>query len=199
MVDIVAQVIRTQGLELVDAQGRVRGRLELSGGQPVLALYDNDGKTRAQMILGEHGDPAVELLDEKGLIRASLSFDRDARSSVSVPDEGEEARGMAWLPTNERAVPARARGDETLSEQEAGRGKPDFRVYVVHKEGQALVELATRPPGYHKVTYEFDPIQAAALGLAIVTNAIKATTSDPADHKKLGVALRLLATTLEAG
>jgi len=68
----VQEVVRAKRFELVDAEGRVRGALELVGVEPRLVLYDEKSRQRAKLLLGPDGSPTLVLRDEKGNLRVIL-------------------------------------------------------------------------------------------------------------------------------
>jgi hypothetical protein len=56
----IAPVLRARTLELVDAQGRVRSRLNVeSGGEVVFRLFDQSGTIRVKLGAGEDGSGLV--------------------------------------------------------------------------------------------------------------------------------------------
>ena len=72
--------LQLQSLDIVDANGRVRGRFLTANGMVGLTLDDNEGHTRAGVFVNPSGRPAVTLFDDKDHGRVSLEL-------VEVPQE----------------------------------------------------------------------------------------------------------------
>jgi hypothetical protein len=70
------KAIRTEKIEVVDSQGRVRASLGVADGGPALAMYDEKGKPRAGLVVTEKV-PGLFLYDENGKLRASLGVADD--------------------------------------------------------------------------------------------------------------------------
>lgn len=65
---------RAERFELVDAAGKVRAELGLTGkGQPSLTFYDREGRGRSTLLLAEAGGGVLMFVDEKGAVRATLT------------------------------------------------------------------------------------------------------------------------------
>jgi len=116
------EVVRAQGFEVVDGEGRVRARLGLAAGQPrpilvfcdeqgktrvsmslladgspVLALSDKEAKPRAGLMLTAGGLPIVGLVDGQGKRRASLGLAGDGSPSLDLYDQGAMLRASLSL------------------------------------------------------------------------------------------------------
>ncbi len=74
------RTLRVGELEIVDADGRVRGRFVTANGMVGLTLDDSHGRTRAGMFVNPSGQPGVTLFDDKEHGRVSLEV-------VEVPEE----------------------------------------------------------------------------------------------------------------
>lgn len=88
--------LRTDEIQLVDGQGRTRARLATGAhGEPGFALYDKDGNARLTVGLSESGEPSVNFLSAQGAIvwRASST------PEIGLPPEAAAAQGgtaMSW-------------------------------------------------------------------------------------------------------
>jgi len=119
----VAQVVRAQRFEVVDAEGRVRVLLSMGpdgqvpsltlhdekgdiraclwthpDGSTSLTLCDEKGATRASLSTHTDGSPILMLHDEKGATRASLGTHPDGRPILMLHDEKGEVRASLWTP-----------------------------------------------------------------------------------------------------
>jgi hypothetical protein len=123
------KVLTQQGLQLVDAQGRVRAELAFRsvGGssQPGLFLYAEDGKERAAvMILSPDGRPAVALSDGAGGHRLWLGLDEGRAPVVSLYDQRQGLRaalGGITLRNQQTGQPERRPVSSLVLVDEAGR------------------------------------------------------------------------------
>ena len=65
---------RAERFELVDAAGKVRAELGLTGkGQPSLTFYDREGRGRSTLLLAEAGGGVLMFVDDKGAPRATIT------------------------------------------------------------------------------------------------------------------------------
>jgi hypothetical protein len=90
----VSPVLRTQVLELVDARGRLRSRLNVEpGGEVVLRLFDQNGTIRVKLGAGEHGSGLL-LADETTepgihlIARRTGTDDRPSTTSLTLRADG---------------------------------------------------------------------------------------------------------------
>ncbi len=94
----VPQVVRAGRFELVDGQGRLRGKLAVnSDGTPGLDLYDGAGQLRVTLALAEDGNPSVELTDKNGKQRAALFVGKSGEPGLSLLDKQGQARAELYL------------------------------------------------------------------------------------------------------
>ena len=100
----VPEVIRAQRFEVVDAEGKVRAVLALDRvllwtgpSRPpdgaLLALYDDQGKRRAEISLFPSGQPRLMLSDAQGKMRAELALSE----FLAVLDDQDKLRAEAAL------------------------------------------------------------------------------------------------------
>lgn len=90
------EVIRAQRFDLVDAEGRVRGRLSIaSSSGPALLLYDENGTVRARLRLSLDGSPTLDLYDTDGRGGVSAFPGTDGNPGVCLRDkEGTLRAGL---------------------------------------------------------------------------------------------------------
>ena len=90
------EVIRAQRFDLVDAEGRVRGRLSIaSSSGPALLLYDQEGGVRARVWLSLDGSPTLNLYDTDGRGGVSAFPGTDGNPGVCLRDkEGTLRAGL---------------------------------------------------------------------------------------------------------
>ena len=82
-----ASVYQGEELRLVDREGRVRARMVLGvHGEPGVGLLDEDGRPRITLGLGTDGDPGLNLLDQDGRLRATLRLGKDGTPGVILSD-----------------------------------------------------------------------------------------------------------------
>jgi hypothetical protein len=79
------RTLQVQQLDIVDSEGRVRGRLSAFDGSVGLALGDGTDRTRVGMFVNKAGEPGITLFDDRGTARFSLEI-------VEVPEEIELSR-----------------------------------------------------------------------------------------------------------
>jgi hypothetical protein len=83
----VAEVIRAQRFELVDAEGNVRGALGLDeDGNPRVCLCDKEGHVRGGLRLDRDGMPHLCALAESGSATAELGFGTSWRAGLVLTD-----------------------------------------------------------------------------------------------------------------
>lgn len=101
-----ASVLRTERLEIVDKEGRVRALLTtLEDTRPTLALLDKSGEFRAWLFLSEDGSPKLALVnnpllvltDAAGEFRLVLRLDREGSPSLGLSDNTGTFRSMLQL------------------------------------------------------------------------------------------------------
>ncbi len=82
------EVIRAQRFELVDAEGKVRGRLTVASTTgPALLLYDQEESVRARLWLTLDGSPLLQLYDKHGRGGVSLFPGTEGNPGVCLRDE----------------------------------------------------------------------------------------------------------------
>ena len=82
-----ASVYQGEELRLVDREGRVRARMVLGAhGEPGVGLLDGDGRPRITLGLGTDGDPSLNLLDQDGRLRATLRLGKDGTPGMILSD-----------------------------------------------------------------------------------------------------------------
>ena len=87
MSEPVAEVMRARRFELVDAEGRVRGALDLDdGGNPRVCLCDKEGNVRAGLRLDSDGMPHLCSLAASGSTTADLGFGTSWRAGLVLRD-----------------------------------------------------------------------------------------------------------------
>ena len=105
------QVVRAQRFEVVDQDGKRRGRFDsLPNGAVRLVFYDNDGKVRTGLLVATNGAPglqfwdqnnkpvsvfsdSVTLLDPDGQPRARMSVSAHGNPAITLYDEEGK---VAW-------------------------------------------------------------------------------------------------------
>ena len=105
------QVVRAQRFEVVDEEGKRRGRFDsLPNGAVRLVFYDNDGKVRTGLLVATNGAPglqfwdqnnkpvsvfsdSVTLLDPDGQPRARMSVSAHGNPAITLYDEEGK---VAW-------------------------------------------------------------------------------------------------------
>jgi len=96
----VANVVRAQRFELVDAKGKVRIQLGIGGkdGQaPGAGLFDEKGQLRAALAVGADGSPFLSLYDEKGNGRAGLSAVPEGTGLTLYDEKGKGRAGLSLV------------------------------------------------------------------------------------------------------
>jgi hypothetical protein len=89
------QVIRTRAIEIVDAEGRIRGTLDGVNRRPSLWLYGDDGRWRAGLGVGIGGVPELVLTDIEGRPRLSLRAGAEKAAESRIADaEGHTRLGL---------------------------------------------------------------------------------------------------------
>jgi len=115
-------VIRAQKFQLVDAQGKVRAEMLMSGahGGPVIRaqefqVVDDKGEIRAALRLDDGKGPNVTLWNPNRTTAAQLSLDDQAARTALVLS-GQSGKHQVTIRTNEESGPginlATARGEQ---------------------------------------------------------------------------------------
>jgi len=99
-----ADILRAQAFELVDGEGKVTARLSTLDGGATLILFDGKGVNRAQIALGEGGEPSILLTDAADVMRMQLAVDTDNLPSIMLCDTGGNTR--SYLRVNENGLPS---------------------------------------------------------------------------------------------
>lgn len=87
MSEPVAEVMRARRIELVDAEGNVRGALDLDeSGNPRVCLCDKEGHVRAGLRLDSDGMPHLCSLAASGSTTADLGFGTSWRAGLVLRD-----------------------------------------------------------------------------------------------------------------
>lgn len=86
---VTASSVTTQELRLVDAQGKVRLRAGIAADNGVFLNLRGPDES-PQIILGSlaSGEPAIQLLDGAGVVRASLDLEQNASSLLIYDGQG---------------------------------------------------------------------------------------------------------------
>jgi hypothetical protein len=96
-----AKTVRTQNLEVLDANGKLCAafapHIIAGAAGPGLGLFDKNGSARAYMALDSKGIPYMGLADKDGKERASLSLDLDGSPSLRLTDKDDEHRARLLL------------------------------------------------------------------------------------------------------
>jgi len=135
-----AGVVRGTTFELVDGEGRVRGRLGFDkDGGPELRLFDVREKVRVRLGIHKDAEPLLTLVDEEDKNRVALVYDGNPHFVMSRPG-GKPVIHMTSSPSGDAsllfihidghqnaAIGIRGNGDAVLiqskSPPEAERGK----------------------------------------------------------------------------
>lgn len=88
------RTLQVQQLDIVDAEGRVRGRLSTFDGKVGLALGDGAGRTQLGMFVNKAGEAGITLFDDREIARFSLEI-------VEVPEEVELDREQLKMMSRE--------------------------------------------------------------------------------------------------
>lgn len=91
------QVIRTRAIELVDAEGRIRGTLDVVNRRPSLWLYGDDGRRRAGLGVGIGGVSEFMLADREGRSRLSLRAGAEKAAEIRIADAEGRTRLGLWV------------------------------------------------------------------------------------------------------
>ena len=94
-------VVRAQRIELVDAQGQVRGVMEQDENGGTLRLMDSGGKLRASVSVDSDG-PAVSLFAADETPKAIVNLGNDGHPGLSLRDGGGKVRYDLRLREDER-------------------------------------------------------------------------------------------------
>jgi len=97
----IAPVLRARTLELVDAQGRVRSRLNVeSGGEVVFRLFDQSGTIRVKLGAGEDGSGLVlnDETTEPGVHIIARRAPLAGRKTTSITLTGANGRQRVITP-----------------------------------------------------------------------------------------------------
>lgn len=79
-------VVRGSAIELVDAAGKVRGRLGFDkDGGPELRFFDANAKVRLRMGIHKDAEPIITLVDEDDKNRLALVYDGNPHFVISRP------------------------------------------------------------------------------------------------------------------
>lgn len=92
--DPVAENIRSRGFELLDTQGRVRGRLALDDGTPVISLLDEGGADRLTLN-HDAGGSALLIRDGSGVVRLGAAHFANGGGGFAL--HGPDSKGAAVL------------------------------------------------------------------------------------------------------
>lgn len=91
------QVVRTRGVEVTDASGRLRISLDAVNDQPSLWLYDIARRRRVGLTVSKFGTPALVFNDEHGRSRISLSTGLERAAEVRLSDSNGRTRAGLWV------------------------------------------------------------------------------------------------------
>lgn len=83
--------LRAKRFVLEDENGNVSAAMRTTDDGPVVELYDQSGEPRLSLTVDSNGIPSVGLLDENGFARVALLADQ-AESTVMLGDANGELR-----------------------------------------------------------------------------------------------------------
>lgn len=88
----VPQKITAQEFDVVDNAGRVRVKVGMLSGVPIIGLSDAQGKPRAEISVDASGLPSVALADAQGKARTEMVVDSAGVPSIALFDAHENKR-----------------------------------------------------------------------------------------------------------
>jgi hypothetical protein len=80
-----AGVLNAQEINLVDTHGRKRIQLAVVRDQPVITVYDHEGRDRVALFMADDGTPSLVFLDAAGDVQFRLYADVDTAMMTLGP------------------------------------------------------------------------------------------------------------------
>ena len=125
------RVVEATEFRLLDEKGSIRGVMTSSKGFVSISLNNAAGRSRASLLVGDDGNPRLDLIGRGDAVRASLGLTGDGAGSLTLMDGKKHARARLFLGAGD--APALELSDETE--------KPRAAVLVT-AEGEAAVGLS---------------------------------------------------------
>lgn len=91
------QVVRTRGLEIVDASGRLRISLDAVNNKPGLWFFDSMGRRRMGLTVGALDTPAIVLNDAHDRSRVTINVGMERAAEVRLSDSSGRSRVALWV------------------------------------------------------------------------------------------------------
>lgn len=139
---VVSRKVVTEGLYLIDREGRTRAILDVDDGGPVLRFLDKSGAARASVGLNYDDQPRVALLDSNGEPRATLRLHDDETPELTL--YGDDGREQIWVGMLKSGKPYLAVYGEGLKEGASFIFADDEapRLKIEYEEEAAFLSLA---------------------------------------------------------
>lgn len=97
------QVIRTRGIEITDAAGRLRLSLDAVNNAPAVWLYDSVRRRRLGLRLSAFDTPSIVLNDQEGRPRIEMSLGLARAAEIKLTDS--RGRIRVWLSVTHQDEP----------------------------------------------------------------------------------------------
>jgi hypothetical protein len=94
---VVPQEVTAHKLTLVSNNGELQASLMMGKYGPELNLYDEKGKLRVSLSVYKEFGPELALKDENGRTRVSLWVDKENGPNLSLDDENDKMRAGLWV------------------------------------------------------------------------------------------------------
>ncbi|MBN1587538.1 MAG: hypothetical protein JW937_08970 [Candidatus Omnitrophica bacterium] len=78
--------------QLVDGAGEVRAHMRMSGGDPVLVLYDRNSTMRAALSIDSKGEPALFIQGNEGVTQGVFGMNMNGQPILKLADKAGEPR-----------------------------------------------------------------------------------------------------------
>lgn len=95
--DGVQEVVRAKRFELVDDDGQVRGRMEISEGRPILSLLNANGVEQWRASVADDGTAGLSFSDREGNLHLFIGYESEHDTScLDLLDAERNVRLSAW-------------------------------------------------------------------------------------------------------
>lgn len=92
-----SQVVRTRGLEILDASGRLRVSIDAVNNKPSLWFFDGTGRRRMGLTVSALDAPAFVLNDAVGHSRIAFAVGTERAAEVTLTDSKGRPRVSVWV------------------------------------------------------------------------------------------------------
>ncbi|MGQ9676245.1 MAG: hypothetical protein ACUVX1_11335 [Chloroflexota bacterium] len=169
----------TEGLYLIDREGRTRAILDINDGGPMLRFLDKSGTTRASFGLNYEDQPQVALLGSNGEPRAALRLHDDETPELTL--YGNEGREQVWVGVLKSGKPYLAVYGEDLTEGASFVFTDDEapQLKIEYEEEAAFLSLAEGGRAYLGSYYvQPAPVPTRPMPTSTPASAHSATTPE---------------------